>query len=260
MGLVGNIAARLGIGKATLEQSRQWCNGSDSTPDQRISGCTALIQSGTETQQSLAAAFYNRGNAHYAKGDYDHAITNYSEAIRLDPNDHSAYDNRGSAYSHKGDLDRAIADYERAMRINPQDIKPIYNRGNLYKKKGDFDRALADYNHVISARSKIRVDLHQPRQHLQGKRRNTILRSPIINEAIGLNQNNAVTFNNRGTAYYLKQNYDRAIADYDQAIAIDPKYPIPYYGRSLARRQRGDTAGADADAAHAKGLDPSLFK
>ena len=55
----------------------------------------------------------------FDKGDYDGAIADFTEAIRLAPNYVYAYKQRGVAYSRKGDYDRAIADFEAALRINP---------------------------------------------------------------------------------------------------------------------------------------------
>jgi tetratricopeptide (TPR) repeat protein len=55
-------------------------------------------------------AFNNRGRAYEKKADHGRAITDYSEAIRLDPKDVIAFNNRGVAYKAKGDLDRASAD------------------------------------------------------------------------------------------------------------------------------------------------------
>jgi tetratricopeptide (TPR) repeat protein len=52
---------------------------------------------------------------------YDRAMADYTQAIRIDPNDASPYTNRGNAYYFKGDYDRAIADYEAALRIDPND-------------------------------------------------------------------------------------------------------------------------------------------
>src|SRR5262249_1166922 len=48
-----------------------------------------------------AAAYFKRGSAYRAKEDYDRAIMDYTEAIRLDPNSASAYNNRGLAYQDK---------------------------------------------------------------------------------------------------------------------------------------------------------------
>ena len=42
---------------------------------------------------------------------------------------------------------------------------------------------------------------------------------------------NAQAYNNRGLAYFEKGQYDLAISDYSEAIAIDPKNAAAYYNR-----------------------------
>ena len=66
-----------------------------------------------------AEAYVNRGNELYNQGDYQAAISDYDEAIRLDPNDAIAYYNRGLAKSELGDLEAAISDYDEAIRLQP---------------------------------------------------------------------------------------------------------------------------------------------
>ncbi|HXC54020.1 MAG TPA: TIR domain-containing protein [Rhizomicrobium sp.] len=58
----------------------------------------------------------------------------------------------------------------------------------------------------------------------------------------------------RGSAYGRSLDYDRALADYDSAIAIDPSDPVAFFLRAAVRRVKGDGAGADADLTHAKAL------
>ena len=53
---------------------------------------------------------YNRGVAYFQKGEYDQAIAEFTEAIRLDPTDTQAYVNRGVAYDEKGEYDKAIGE------------------------------------------------------------------------------------------------------------------------------------------------------
>jgi TPR repeat len=96
----------------TLDQQR--CLAPD--PDLSISRCTAMIQSGHETQQNLAFAFRSRGIAYARKGQYDRAIEDLDQAIRLDPNDAVAFSNRGGAYNGKGQYDRAIEDRSASRR------------------------------------------------------------------------------------------------------------------------------------------------
>jgi tetratricopeptide (TPR) repeat protein len=89
------------------------------------------------------------GNAAYSAGGFDKAIATFSEAIRLRPDDASAFDSRGNAYESKGDHDRAIADYNEAIRLTPNYAVAFNNRGIAYAHKGNLYRAIADYNEAI---------------------------------------------------------------------------------------------------------------
>jgi Flp pilus assembly protein TadD len=51
---------------------------------------------------------------------YGRAIADFNEAIRLDPNDASAYTARGNAYNATGEIDRADADFNQAKRLAAQ--------------------------------------------------------------------------------------------------------------------------------------------
>lgn len=60
------------------------------------------------------------------------------------------------------------------------------------------------------------------------------------NKAIELDPKYAAAYVSRGVAYhYSKKDYDRAIADYDQAIRLDPVFTIAFANRGLAHEQAG---------------------
>ena len=103
----------------------------------------------------LAIVHYNRGIAWRAKGDYDRAIADYDQALRLDPKHEDAYVNRGAAWSDKGDLDRAIADYTEAIRLDRANAYSLYGRGVAKLKKGDTAGGNAD----IAAAKAIKPDI-----------------------------------------------------------------------------------------------------
>ena len=75
-----------------------------------------------------------------------------------------------------------------------------------------------------------------------------------LTQAIQLDPRFSLAYNARGFAHYRLKQYKEAIADYDEAIKLNPSYANAYLNRSAARRSAGDKAGADADAAKAKGL------
>jgi lipoprotein NlpI len=189
--------------------------------DTAIEACTRDIDSGKLKGHDLAIKYYNRGTEFNEKGDDDRAISDYNQAISLDPKYVSAYNNRGNAYKNKGNYDRAIADYSEAIRLNPDYVLAYKNRGNAYNEKGDNDRAIADYNEAI------RLD-------------------PAYTQA----------YNRRGMAYRDKGDYDRAIADFSEAIRLDPRNDAHYARRGRAYLYSGDPAKAFADMSYAAEVDP----
>ena len=97
------------------------CNGVDrSSPDIQINGCTALIASGEAPPETLVIAHNNRGNAYTTKGEYDRAVQDYDESIKLNPNYARAFNNRGVAYQKKGEYDRAIKDFDECIKLRSQ--------------------------------------------------------------------------------------------------------------------------------------------
>ncbi|MDP2330600.1 MAG: tetratricopeptide repeat protein [Reyranella sp.] len=120
------MAGLAGVAGAQSSQETEWCGGRDSaspdrkaSPDQQIRGCTAEIQSGKHKGAVLAAAIYNRGVGYFKKGDYERAIQDFDQALRLTPKDADALYNRGIAKVKKGDKIGGEADQAAARRMNP---------------------------------------------------------------------------------------------------------------------------------------------
>ena len=61
-----------------------------------------------------------------------------------------------------------------------------------------------------------------------------------FDEAISLNPNRASVFRGRAQARQRNGDLEGAIADFDQAIALDPNHAMPYRDRGLALAARGD--------------------
>jgi tetratricopeptide (TPR) repeat protein len=126
------------------------------SPDLAIGACTAIIQSSQETAKGLAAAFLNRGRGYAGKREYDRAIQDYDQAIRLDPDNAPAFSGRGNAYIGKRDYDRAIQDLDQAIAFDPNYTFAFVNRGRAYAGKRVYDRAIQDFGQAI------RLDSNNP--------------------------------------------------------------------------------------------------
>lgn len=91
-----------------------------------------------------------RGNDRAAKKDFDGAIVDYTEVLKVKPDNHEVYRNCGSARLFKGDLEGALADYTEAIRIKPEYVDAYLNRGNARGRAGDRDGAIADLEQVVA--------------------------------------------------------------------------------------------------------------
>ena len=80
------------------------------------------------TRQSAAAYFY-RAYAKYDLGDKQGAITDYNQAIAINPKDADAYGNRGIAKSDLGDEQGACRDYKKAVSLG-NNITSKWLQGN----------------------------------------------------------------------------------------------------------------------------------
>lgn len=76
--------------------------------------------------------------------------------------------------------------------------------------------------------------------------------------ALRLNPRYGEALRNRGDAWGDKGDYDRAITDYDAAIALDAKDAAAYSSRAFERTAKGDYARAIADYDTALRLNPNI--
>ena len=76
--------------------------------------------------------------------DYNGAISDFTKAIELNPDDADAYYNRGLAKSNLEDYYGAISDYNKAIELNPNDALSYNNRGVAKALLGNLSEACQD--------------------------------------------------------------------------------------------------------------------
>ena len=241
---------------------------------------------------SHVRAYLNRGNANFARRDYDRAIADFGQAIRLEPRNvddrheprhgvrgqgrlrprhrrlrpgaparsqfHRRHHQPRLRRRRSGNRDRAIADFDQVIRLNPKDAAAYNNRAIALADKSELDRAAADYEQALKLDPKFALRLSEPRPALATRRRTTTAPSPISTQAVRLAPDNARGLNARGLVFHIKGEFDRAIADFDRAIALDPGNANYYDNRGNAWRDRGRLDRAVEDYDKAIELSPAL--
>jgi Flp pilus assembly protein TadD len=138
-----------------------------------------------------AAQHVDRGNALMRDHDWDGAIAEYREAIRLRPDYAQAHLELGLALAGKGDSDGAIAEYREAIRVEPDYGQAHYILGNALGARGDWDGEISE------EREAIRLKPDDGRPHLS-----------------------------LGRALERKGMPDKALDEYRKARDLDPRNPV----------------------------------
>jgi lipoprotein NlpI len=126
-------------------------------------------------------------------------------------------------------------------------------------KADDPDRRIAGCARILQDRSETgsnRIDAHINRAIAYKAKGDLDRAIADYNEAIRLDPKYADAYYNRGIAYKAKGDIDRAIADYNEAIGLDSKDALAYNNRGIAYKAKGDIDRAIADYNEAIRLDP----
>lgn len=188
----------------------------------RVLACTEIIEGSNFAPNDKAAAYVSRAKAHLEAGALRSALTDFSAAVRVKPDNSAAFAGRGQTKFLAGNFIDAIADYSEAIRLSPDSADYYTERGHVYIVVNKLDAAIAD-----------------------------------LTEAIRLNSQNYHAFDERGLAYFRKGDLDRAQEDLSAAIAI---YPAPqfYANRGHIYEAQRRTQEAINDFRLALMGDPSL--
>ncbi|MEH2276193.1 MAG: tetratricopeptide repeat protein [Nostoc sp.] len=119
--------------------------GNDKREKKDYQGAIEDYNQAIKINSNYVDAYNYRGVSHYQLGDNKGAIENYNQAIKINPNYYKAYNNRGIARSALGDKKGAIEDLNQAIKINPNFDKAYNNRGNTRSALGDKKGAIEDF-------------------------------------------------------------------------------------------------------------------
>ena len=170
---------------------------------------------------SYPEAYVNRSWAYLEKGFPEKALADCNKALSLDGNNTGALNNRGLFYLRQGLSDKAKDDFLQAcnggLTISCENYKLITGympseKTNYLLNKAEAAFNAKNWDEVIRCTSEI--------------------------------PDNATALSVRAGAYAYKGMLEKAIKDCDQAIMINPDYALPYNNKAFALELKGNNQEA----------------
>ena len=241
----------------------------------------------------LADAYYIRGLSCYFNGEYDKALIDYDECLRLNERTRTVFLERGHCWYEKGQYDRALSEYDEAIRIEPGYSATYYNRGMAWHAQHEYDRAIVEFDEALrlkencvysfymrgrvweerrgSATGQSRISTTRlpetrtlrwpsPTVAAAGTRKGQLDRArKDMAEAFRLDATTRDGFCDAGRYWCNQGDYARAIEELDHAVRFNPT-PDAFVCRGWAKSCVGDHEAALADFDEAIRLDPTSAK
>lgn len=160
-------------------------------------------------------AYFRLGQMFTKKKEDGKAIEYYSKGLEIKPDDILAHNYLGDLLVKMGKTDEAISRYNDSLRINPHQPVVYNNLGNIYLLKGNTEKAIECYQYAVNEKS----DYSKAIINLKNAR---MIQS--VQELLKANPQNSALHTKLGNIYSQMGGYDEAIAQYQKAISIQPKY------------------------------------
>lgn len=142
-------------------------------PEEVLQACTKFIQSrklwnGQAAKSlNLSGMLTIRAGAYAKLRQYDSALADHNESVRLSPTVAFPVSMRGAYYYNRGSYDEAMPDFDQTLRIDPRFTDALLNRGAIYLFRGDVARANADFNAAIRVDSRLDLDVRRKKLNIQ---------------------------------------------------------------------------------------------
>jgi tetratricopeptide (TPR) repeat protein len=219
--------------------------------------------------QEMATALYWRAWTYDVRQDNANAISDLTEALRLQPNYVDAYLDRGWVYYRQNDPQHALADYNAALQINPSS-GTAYNRIGRVQQDltRDYAGAIVSYTRATQLNPQdawSHVYLAQVLQFTAPTRYDEALQhyeqALKINPRISVTGNPAVGIANayvdRSNALIQSGDNSGALQAANRAIALNANNALAYNNRGVAYQNLGQYASAISDFSQALSIDPN---
>lgn len=226
-----------------------------------------------------ADPYFRRGLCHKKQNNHSAAVKDFSRAIKLQPEKAQLYNFRGLSLRELGEADKALADFDKALKVDPDnksahinraliledrgqhaeaikaltgsietdpDDADVWNRrGLLYDEFGKYNRAIADFTEALRLRPDTAA-FYRNRASSFGETGRIREALADYQKCLRLDPQMIHALSGRGWLYATTKSaefglpaFEKGLADFERAAAVDPEYGKAYGGQSYCLARLG---------------------
>jgi tetratricopeptide (TPR) repeat protein len=211
----------------------------------------AVRQAGDDDQQ-LSLALVTRGNL---SDDADQQLSDYNQAILIDPKNTEALRIRGTFYLAREDYDKAAADFQKLLEADGQNVNAHHALAEALTNLEKFDEALKHLDKAIEADAENSLSFTlRARVHLLKEDAKAALED--LTKALDLDAADPTALLMRARYYFAEDDLEKSKADVDTLLDARPGLPQAVLLRSMIYAQQEKYDNAITDIRSLLRLDP----
>lgn len=166
---------------------------------------------------------------------------------------------KGIDLASRGMNEEALKIFDKALKIDPKFAEALYNKAEVLIKLNRKNEADECYNRLINLSDRTLEHLPENVSALE-KKGNALMMLGKCDEALNcyglitrvdpknlgalkniveLDPGNAKAWNNMGSAFYNRHEYEESLKSYDKAIDLEPKFPIALCNKGVVLGKLG---------------------
>jgi tetratricopeptide (TPR) repeat protein len=203
-------------------------------------------------------ALFIRGKAYYVKGVYDSAAIDLGNLSEREPDNFEVGHRYASALLKSGDTIRSLFMYDQLISTHTDEVFLYESRAEIRMGRADYAGAIQDYAVIRKQNPEQALPIAKQGicKYFEG---NAIDALPLLNQAIE-KEPRAEWLMYRALSKKKASQTEGVIEDLNQAIALEPRLPQPYFHRAIIRYSNKEYGGAMPDFTKAIELNPDYFE
>jgi tetratricopeptide (TPR) repeat protein/predicted aspartyl protease len=268
-----------GAGQAAAETQGAQSRGSDTPTDaagyarrgegfaarQDFAHALADLSKACELKPDDPEYFYRRALLYLQTGDAGSALTDLNRVLEFKEDFLPAYLPRAEIYLHQKNMAAAQADLSSVDRLAPKQADLRLALGHAFAGLDNFSAATTQFG--------LWIDAHPEDARLVQALNSRCWVRAVQNQDLNLglddcskalrrvdkhDVNTAQIYANRGMVRIRQGDYDKAIADFNDALKLQAEYALALYGRGVAESHSNAAGAATADIVAARAIEPKL--